>query len=95
MTQPDPEAIYRSVIACPGVSQMSQSPLDTNPYSPGQHLTGVKLLNDKVELHLIAKWGFNLVKLGNEVISCVKPLVYDKEIEVYIDDIELPGKGDV
>lgn len=95
MTQVDTEAVYRAVIACPGVSKVSQRPVDTNPYPPSHYLTGVRLTDEKIELHLTAQWGFNLVQLGNEIISCVKPLAYDKEIEVHIDDIELPNKGDI
>ena len=88
----DAEAIARTVQSCPSVADMSPGSLgEVATYLPGRRVVGVRVLPDRIEVHVVARWGTSLPMVGREISSAIRPLVADLPVDVYIEDIDMSG----
>ena len=90
MGEPDADAIAAAALACPGVAGLHGGPLNEfAAYLPGRTVAGVRLAEDGIEVHVVARYGSVLPKLANDVRAAVTPLAAGLPVEVHIDDIDV------
>ena len=88
----DPDAVVAAASSCPSVAGMSAGTVgQVATYLPGRRVPGVRISDDGIEVHVVARWGVLLPQLGEEVRGAVSPLSEGRPVSVYIDDIEIPG----
>lgn len=88
MGEPDADAIAAAALACPGVSGLHGGALNEfAAYLPGRSVAGVRLAEEHVEVHLVARYGTVLPSLAEEVRAAVLPLAGGRPVEIHIDDI--------
>ena len=90
MGDPDADAIAAAALACPGVSGLHGGTLnDVAAYLPGRMVSGVRLADDRVEVHVVARYGTILPALAEAVRTAVAPAADGFPVEVHIDDIDV------
>lgn len=90
MGDPDADAIAAAVLACPGVASLYGGPLNEfAAYLPGRTVAGVRLAEDRVEVHVVARYGTVLPAVAGEVRAAVVPLAAGLPVEVHIDDLDV------
>ena len=102
MGDPDADAIAAAALACPGVSGLRGGPLnEVAAYLPGRTVPGVRLAEDRVEVHVVARYGTVLPTLADRVRTAVTPQAGGFPVEVHIadldidpDDVDLRGSTD-
>lgn len=89
---PDPDAIAAAIATCPSVSGLSGGIAgEIATYLPGRRVTGVRLTTDKVEVHVIARYGCTLHEVDAEVrgaVAAAAPGV--GKVDVVVADVEDP-----
>ena len=89
MGEPDADAIAAAALACPGVSGLHGGPLNEfAAYLPGRTVAGVRLAEDQVEVHVVARYGTVLPALADQVRAAVLPKAGGLPVAVHIDDID-------
>jgi len=87
----DPDAVSTAALSCPQVADLSGGLVgEVATYLPGRSVTGVRLTDDEVEIHIVARWGTNLPDVADAVRRAVKPVTGNLRTSVYVEDIELP-----
>jgi len=85
--------VVAAVLACPTVSGMAEGSLPAAAtYLPGRRVQGVRGGPGGVEVHVVARWEADLARLGEDVRRAVGPLVEDRPVTVFVDDIEVPAR---
>ena len=97
MGEPDPDAIAAATLSCPGVAGLHGGRLNEfAAYLPGRTVPGVCLADDRVEVHVVARYGAILPSVADDVRAAAAPLAAGYPIEVHVDDIDVaPGVIDV
>ncbi len=100
MADPDPDAIAAAALACAGVSRLHGGiGHEVAAYLPGRTVPGVRLAEDRVEVHVVARYGTVLPDLAEKVRAAVIPAAGELPVEVHIDDLDVepaltgPGGG--
>ncbi len=93
MGDPDADAIAAAALACPGVAGLHGGPLNEfAAYLPGRTVAGVCLGEERIEVHVVARYGAVLPALAERVRTAVTPVAAGRPVEVHIDDLEIdPG----
>ena len=87
---PDADAMADAALACPGVAGLHGGPLNEFvAYLPGRTVAGVRIAEDRVEVHVVARYGTVLPSLAEEVRAAVAKGADGLPVEVYIDDLDL------
>ena len=86
----DAEAVATAVEACPSVARLTAGNLgvEVATYLPGRRVRGVRLDGATVEVHVAARDGVPLPRVGEDVRAAVAPLVGGARVSVYIDDLD-------
>ena len=86
------EAVAAAVERCAGVASLSAGALGGfGTYLPGRRIAGVRVGDDAVELHVVARWGISIPSLAADVRAAVAPLVPGRTVDVVVDDVTLPS----
>ena len=101
--RPDPfldlEAIEAAAVAaavrdCPGVIDLAAGPFGwIGTYRPGGVITGVRLDESTIDIHLVAGLGVPLPLLADRVRGATGPMARGREINVRIEEVRLPTDG--
>ncbi len=92
MTPPDPDVIAAAVEGCASVAALSGGPSGTvATYLPGRRVTGVRILEAAVEVHVVGAWGTTVVDLAAEIRSALLPLLDVQTVEVVVEDLSDPS----
>lgn len=92
MISVDPDAVAAAVLACDGVADLSAGSVEeVATYLPGRRVRGVRIRDDAVEVHVVARWGTPLPDIGREVQAAVAPLAGGRPVVVAIEDVDAPG----
>lgn len=87
----DPDAVADAALSCPEVAGLSAGLVgEAATYLPGRRVAGVRVLDDEVEVHIVARWGATLPEVADAVRRAVKPVTGDVPTSVYVEDIEVP-----
>lgn len=90
MPTPDPDALAEAARACAGVAGLHGGPLhEFAAYLPGRVVPGVRLAEDRVEIHIVAQYGSDLLAMAETVRAAAAPLADGLPVEVHIDDLDL------
>jgi len=88
--QPDADALAAAALACPGVASLYGGSLNEfAAYLPGRSVAGVRLAEESVEVHVVARYGCVLPELAEAVRAATSPHAGGLPVEVHIDDLEL------
>jgi hypothetical protein len=89
----DAERVASAVEKVPTVARLSAGTTGAEiaTYLPGRRVRGVRVDDDTVEVHVVARWPAVLPEVGDAVRSAAGPLVGGRAIEVVIDDLDVPG----
>jgi uncharacterized alkaline shock family protein YloU len=91
MTEVDPDAVASAALACPEVAGVSGGLVgEVATYLPGRSVAGVRVTEDEVEIHIVARWREDLPKVADAVRAAVKPYTGSLPTAVYVEDIEMP-----
>jgi hypothetical protein len=92
----DAEAIAERAARCRSVAGISAGQFgEVATYLPGRRVPGVRVGDDRVELHVVACWGAPVPDLVAEVRAAVAPIAGDFPVDVYVDDVAIPnGAGE-
>lgn len=89
------EAVADAVAACPGVVRLGTgSTIEVATYLPGRRVHGVRMGDDGVEVHVVARPGTVLPALAEAIRGVVTAVVPAQIIDVYIDDLDTEPEGD-
>jgi uncharacterized alkaline shock family protein YloU len=93
--QIDPDAVSTAALSCPQVARLSGGFAgEVATYLPGRSVSGVRLTDDEVEVHIVARWGLNLPEVADAVREAVRPVAGGLRVSVYVEDIEVPDEPD-
>jgi hypothetical protein len=92
----DAERVAQAVERVPTVARLSagSTGAEVATYLPGRRVRGVRVADDTVEVHVVARWPAVLPEVGDAVRTAAAPLVGGRAIEVVIDDLEVPGEDE-
>lgn len=86
-----PEEVARAVAACPDVARLSEGAVaEIASYLPGRRVPGVRIAEDAVEVHIVARWGRPLPEVGEAVATAAAPAAAGLPVRVFVDDIDPP-----
>jgi hypothetical protein len=89
---PPEEALAAAVAACTGVAALSGGTFgEVATYLEGRRITGVRMTDDVVEVHVVARWGTPMAVVAQQVRAACAPLAPDRRVDVSIDDVEIPA----
>lgn len=92
----DPAALVTLVVACPGVVAMHGGTFgEAATYLPGQRVVGVRILPDRIEVHVVSRWPTPAVEVAAQVWAATAQAVAGSRVDVVVGDVLLPDVGDV
>ena len=88
------EALAAAVIGCPDVAALSGGAFgEVATYLAGRRISGVRLLEDSIEIHVITRWGTPLPSVAEQVRAACAPFAGGRRVDVTIDDVlAVPGE---
>ncbi|CAN5807991.1 hypothetical protein BH23ACT12_BH23ACT12_24150 [soil metagenome] len=88
----DAEAVAERALQSRSVSGLYPGgAVEVATYLPGKRISGVRVREDEVEIHVVARWASPLTEVAEEVRSLVSPLAGGLPVSVYIDDVDSPA----
>lgn len=82
------ERVAEAALACPEVLALSGGMVgEVATYLPGRRVTGVRVHDAVVEVHVVAHYGPPMDEIGAQVRAAVTPFVGDRTVAVTIDDL--------
>ena len=89
------DAVAERAVACPSVARLSPGPVgEVATYLPGRRVPGVRLGGDRIEVHVVARWGVRVAEVADDVRAAIRPIGAGLPVDVHVDDIEVPAGGD-
>lgn len=87
------DAVAAAVLACPAVVSLHGGSLsEVVTLLPGRRIVGVRFIDDRVHVGVVAAYGTPLMLLTDQVRAAVGPLVGGRPVDVHIGDLQLPGE---
>ena len=91
----DPDEVAERTAGCRSVARLSAGLVgEVATYLPGRRVEGVRLAEDQIEVHVVARWGARVPDLAAEVRAAVGPVADGLPVDVYVDDVDVPWDGD-
>jgi hypothetical protein len=88
----DVDAVARRVEACPGVASLSAGAAGLAvSYLPGKRVPGVRVTDELVEVHVVARWGVTVQAVDREVRTAVQGMIAGRHLDVVIEDVDVPA----
>jgi uncharacterized alkaline shock family protein YloU len=88
------DQVSAAVLACPDVAGMSAGAFgEVRSYLPGRAVPGVRLGEESVEVHVIARYGRPLSAVAAQIERAVDALLPGRAVRVVIEDITTDGEG--
>ena len=82
------ELLASAVTSTRDVVALSEGPFgEVATHLAGRRVPGVRIHEDRVEVHVIARWGALLPVLAEQVRAACAPLVEGRMVDVSIDDV--------
>lgn len=87
----DPAAVAGAVLSCVGVVGMHGGLAgEAASYLPGQRITGVRVLPDRVEVHVIARWPVTAAQVAEQIRAATTLAAHGRPVDVVVGDVLLP-----
>jgi len=93
----DAEAVDAEAVAERALQSRSVSGLypggavEVATYLPNKRVSGVRVREHEVEVHIVAKWSSRLPEVAEEVRALVAPVAGGRPISVYVADVDSPA----
>jgi hypothetical protein len=85
------ELVAAAVLAVPGVAGLHGGAFgEVATYLPGAKIAGVRITDDRIQIHLTAAAGYPVHDLADAVRAAVRPIA-GQPVDVTIEDVVLPG----
>jgi len=82
------ELLAAAVAGCADVVGLSEGPFgEVATHLAGRRVPGIRLHEDRVEVHVIVRWGVRLPELSDRVRAACAPLAGGRPVDVAIDDL--------
>jgi hypothetical protein len=62
-------------------------------YLPGERIEGLRLRDDRLEVHVVMRWGSTVDDVEREVLAAAGTGWDPKKVDLVIDDIALPDSA--
>ena len=86
----DPDAVAAVVLGCADVVDLTAGGFgEVATYLPGRRVSGVRIADGEIEVHIVARWGPPLPTIADHVRDAVRPLSGGRSVNVVVDDIRL------
>jgi uncharacterized alkaline shock family protein YloU len=86
----DADRISAAVLACPDVAAMSAGAFgEVRSYLPGRSVPGVRIGDEAVEVHVVARYGSPLPAVAARIDRAVTRVSDGRAVRVVIEDIQL------
>lgn len=88
----DAEAVASAVAGCPSVAHLVGGPAGAQVATllPGRRIVGVRVTDDRVEVHIASRWGVPIREVSAEVRTAVAPHTGSLPVIIAVDDIDDP-----
>ena len=88
------DALAAAALACPSVVALSGGRVgEVATYLPGRRVTGVRVTDGRVEVHVVARYGPTCAEIASQVRAAVQPLTGGLPVWVGIDDLDTASAG--
>lgn len=88
--EPSADTIAATVSGLPAVARLSGGTVgEVATYLPGRRVTGIRVQDDAVTVHLVARYGTPLPEVADAVRSAIAGLVGGRRVDVGVDDVEV------
>jgi len=85
------EAIAATVRTCPSVVDLAGGPFgEVATYLPGQRITGIRVSEDRIAVHLVGRYGTPIPVLAAEIRAAVTFLARGRPIDIRVEDLRVP-----
>lgn len=82
------ELLATAVASCRDVVGLSEGPFgEVATHLAGRRVPGLRLHQDRIEVHVIAGWGVPLPVLAQQVRTACAPFAEGRPVDVSIDDV--------
>lgn len=82
------DRLASAVVSCHDVVGLSEGAFgEVATHLAGRRIRGVRLGQDLVEVHVIARWGTPLPEVAEQVRTACQPLAEGRQVNVSIDDV--------
>jgi uncharacterized alkaline shock family protein YloU len=95
--EPDAEAVAAAAAACEGVHALTRGSdvVEIATYLPGRRVLGVRVSPGRAEVHIVARYGVNVVEVADRVRAAVLAAVKgdtgpSPQVDVYVEDVQAP-----
>ncbi len=90
-TEVDPGEVARAVLSCTDVVAMHGGLAgEAASYLPGQRIKGVRVLPDRVEVHVVVRWPVTAEQVAGQIRSATAHAVRGQQVDVVLGDVQLP-----
>ena len=87
------QQIHDAVLDCADVAGVSAGAFgEIASYLPGRTVAGIRLHADRVEVHVVARYGEPLQTVVDQIGVAVAPWLAGRILQVAVEDILLPGE---
>lgn len=88
-TEAEAEDVAATVRSCPAVVDLAGGDFgEVATYLPGKRITGVRVTDDRIEVHLVGRYGVPIRALAAEVRTALTPLAHGRAIDIRVEDLE-------
>ncbi len=87
------DLISAAVLTVTDIAGLSAGPFgEIASYLPGRSVPGVRIDDERVEVHIVARYGRPLQEIADELARAVRHVLAGRPLQVSVDDILLPGE---
>lgn len=85
------DRVAERVRAVPGVFGLHAGAFgEAATYLPGRRVTGVRMRDEQVDVHVITVWGFDVHEVAATIRSALTELLPSRSITVTVEDVAEP-----
>jgi hypothetical protein len=82
------EAIAAAVRSCPAVVDLAGGDFGVvATYLPGKRITGVRVAEDRIDVHLVGCYGIPIPALAAEVRTALTRLAQGRAVDIRVEDL--------
>ena len=82
------EAVAAMVRSCPAVVDLSGGDFgEVATYLPGKRITGVRVAGDRIDVHLVGRYGSPIPALAAEVRTALTHLARGRAVDIRVEDL--------
>lgn len=88
LTAAEAEAVSATVRSCPAVVDLAGGDFgEVATYLPGKRITGVRVTDDRIDVHLVGRYGIPIPALAAEVRTALTHLARGRAVDIRVEDL--------